>query len=74
MEQTIAWIDNSEGDHAGRELSLEQIRQRLGSKATEADALLFSKLWNVRFMNTGSPTFYDQEDFDATWAEFLPFL
>lgn len=73
MQHTIAWIDNSEGENIGREMSLEEIRQRLGGGATEADALLFSKLWNVRFLDC-SPTFYDDADFDSTWAELLPWL
>lgn len=58
-------------DHATVTLSLEQIRERLGSEATDQDAQAFCKAWNTRFFDAGKPDFDAEDDRDATWIETL---
>lgn len=56
-------------------LSQEEIMQRLGVYATTDDTIHFVKLWNARFHDEdGKPTFYDDEDRDATFAEIQAML
>lgn len=59
----------------------EDMLQRLGIGATLSDAVLFSKLWKACFLNCtaegfedGLPVFYDQEDFDSSWAELVEIM
>lgn len=56
-------------------LSAEDIMQRLGNQATEADADLFARVWNTRFFDSdGKPEFDDTDDLDPSWEETVELM
>lgn len=55
--------------------------QRLGTGATDADVVLFSKLWKAMFFNCTAidhadwlAVFYAREDFDSSWSEVVEIM